>query len=436
VEQNPFAEELRRRGRKTSQELAQEPSVEFGRGALGTFGELAVTNFVNEFVLGLPSASGDMIAAAGSGLSMLKPGDQTFSEEYAKQQNQFPANALRAIPSPTVQEISAAGQSLGALVPGGESFSDSFDQSLAEINANHAQMRADHPIASFAADIVPDAAGLLLFRRPFAKKINDAETAFMNPQILSRRQQIQQSLGNTVAKPIKEEETLWAIQKAFQSNTVRSLARGAGRSLETGLEAVALDILKGDDPLETAGMAAGGQLLGSAILGGPAKPLLTGSLGARSTKLVVAGAVTAGLMQMLSSATPGGNNFSLPNIEAGFAKTTLTMGLGALMAMVGGGRGRGGEFAKNAPRLMDAIATIPRGATLSLLEEYQNRSDGEQQRAQTILLGMANDHMHFGENFTRRLERSVRTGSTMREIDRMMENEDFRSRVAALEPAQ
>ena len=73
------------------------------------------------------------------------------------------------------------------------------------------------------------------------------------------------------------------------------------------MEAAVLDILKGDDPLETAGYAAGIQLGGSATLTA-AKGLLTGGPLKAGAKLALTAVSFGAILQLAKATVPGGED--------------------------------------------------------------------------------------------------------------------------------
>ena len=130
------------------------------------------------------------------------------------------------------------------------------------------------------------------------------------------------------------------------------MMRGAGRAAETGAEAAILSVLNDGDPLETAAWAAGGQAVGSAMLGSiktvGKHPILASAFG------------MAALFQMAKETAPGGRDSFIDSVESGFEKVWWGILAGATATVAGAGRLRGGEIAKNWPRFADAVATIPR----------------------------------------------------------------------------
>lgn len=375
----PSAAELRARmsgtGRQVNPSLGGTP-----------FGAEAVTGFANN-VLAAPQAAGNLLAAAGTvpaaiaGKVRGEPLD--FGGRFAEQQNQFPASALRAIPAPTVQGIAAALQSTPSLMPGGETPKDAYARNRAAIDAQEAQRREEHPVASMAGGVAGDVATLLTGRMPIANLVRKAEEKLMlkAPDMF---------FGGKSA-PI-EPGIRRTIDRALKAPAVRRLARGAGRSVETGLEAAILETVKGDnpDPLQTAALAAGGQAVGSAFLEGGRGIFGGGVLKGGANVALTAGAI-AGFWQLVKSATPGGRDRILESIEHGFDSVAFSLMLGAVATVAGAPRYRDGKLAEELPRIVDGLAAVPRGVTLSLLTDFANADVSDQERFERVVTSLARD---------------------------------------------
>lgn len=365
--------------------------------------EMAARGIINN-VLAVPSASGDLLAAASAGIQQVSPINQfqrlinqyrgvenpTFRERFAEERESFPASALRAIPRPTTTDITAAAKSIPSLLPGGETPSEAFGRNREALDEEEFEMRSAHPVAAATGDVTADIASLFLSRR--SAKVGN----------IMRRFETRMGAGEaaTASKSLVDD-----LSQSLQRPAFRALARGAGRAVETGVEAAVLDILKDPaaDPLETAAIAAGAQLVGSGALGS-AQGLLSGGPTRAGLKVAVAAASTMGLLQLLKSATPGGRDRILESMEGGYDKVALALGLGAASAAIGFTRyGRGNTALSEQTRnLLDGMATTHRGITLSLLTRWNDADPDERETIEKVLAEVAKDPYYAGKNAAER----------------------------------
>jgi hypothetical protein len=366
------------------------------------FAESGFNRFVNN-LLAVPSASGDLLAAGAAGVegvaAKLSGGPADFGRRYEEQQQKFPASALRAIPRPTMQDLEAAGATVrsGALLPGGETPSAAFGAAKAGIEAEDAALRAEHPIASAAGDITGDVASLVTGRAPVANLVRKAEQR-LAPKVadMSFGGATKAAVGGPLS-PARVAENIWTSPK------LRRVARGLGRSAETGIEAAVLEVMKGgeEDPLSAAALAAGGQA-GASVMLQMGQGLLSGGWKDAGVKVGAAAFSVWSLWQLAKSATPGGEDRILESIETGYDKIAASLVLGSLAAISGAPRFRDANLDRTLTQVVDAAATVPRGVTLSWLTNLVG-SDGEK-RAETerALQGLMNDPEYKGETESER----------------------------------
>ena len=387
------------------------------QSATGTFLDRAVSTFANN-VLGLPRGMGNLLAMGAAAVpSSDVPGG--FRQRLEVEKNRFPASALRAIPAPTVEGIGAGIRSLPALVPGGESFGQRFDESMSQITAEREASAAANPFSAVAGDVTGDVASIFAGRAPFASRINKAETALAGkaPSAL---------FGAS-------DNAKFVLDRTILSSPMRTLARGAGRSAEAGFEAAVLDVVKGDDPLETALFAAGGQAGGSLLLHA-GKGLVSGGVGQAGLKLGMAALAVGSTLQLLKSATPGGENSVIDSVETGYGKVTWTLALGALAGMAGAGRLRGGEWAERFPIMTDALATVPRASVISLMEDWRDAGEATKGQMEVVINQLMKDPEYFGPSATAKLAQAMERGELSSTISTLMENQEFSKRYNALHP--
>ena len=174
---------------------------------------------ITNLALATPQASGTALAFTAA-LPALTPGGETFKDQFETEKGKFPANLLRKIPAPTFEGIFG-------------------------ITEESERMREQFPKATGAGSVAADVITLLGGRLPFSKGINKLETklAGKRPDLFFGK-----------APKITDPGVKRLVKRVIDSKSVRLLARGAGRSLEAGFEAAALDLLKGDDILLAKGL--------------------------------------------------------------------------------------------------------------------------------------------------------------------------------------
>lgn len=362
--------------------------------------ELAARGALNS-ALALPSASGDLLAAAAAGVRTLNPleGPSTFSERYADEQQKFPANMLRAIPRPTVGGITAAVKSVPALIPGGETPGQAYDRNLFEFEQEEGDMRRAHPTAAMVGDIAGDVGAIAAFRRGTGagNAIRRLETRLTGKAAIEAAD----SLADDVSKAL--------------APMSQRIARGGLRSLEAGVEAAVLDVVKDPnaDPLDTAAIAAGSQLVGSGVLSG-AQGLVSGGLGKAGVNITVAAMTTWGFLQVLKSSTPGGQDRILESMESGYDKVALLLGAGAGAAAIGATRyGRGNTaLTEQTRKFLDGVATTHRGTLLSLLTDYTDGDDEDRAAIERTLTALSKDPTYRGQTRAeQQIVNRIRSGS-------------------------
>ncbi len=367
------------------------------------------TPFIDEvgrtFLNELTKLPGTLTAGGGAaiegGAAKLFGGDFDFSRRFEENKEKFPANLLLNIP--TTQEAQAGFSAFrrefgqrpvdqsGVENPVplfSERIGPAFEEELARINQEEARIAEKFPFKTKAGKIGGDVLTLLTGRLPLAKGINAAETAL-----------VAKKFTNSLTKP----GTRKLVEDLLDSKAVRSLKRGAGRAVETGAEASVLSLLNDGDPLETAAYAAGGQIVGSGIL--------TGIKGVGKHPILAAAFGMAALIQMTKETIPGGGDNFIDSLEQGFEKVWWGLTLGAVSGIAGAGRLRGGDLAKNLPKFTDALATIPRATSISLLQDYLNATPDEQQTIDATLQQLQQDPGFFGAEITNKLLKAMQDGN-------------------------
>ncbi len=121
-----------------------------------------------------------------------------------------------------------------------------------------------------------------------------------------------------------------------------------------------------------------------------------GGIGPTATRFSIAALSTAGLWQMIKTASPGGRDRILESIETGYDKVTWALILGSLGAFVGG-RGRDSRLAEDIPNLVEAFTTIPRAGALQWLSRMVDAPEEEQAEFEQLLDRLQTDPEYEGE---------------------------------------
>lgn len=385
--------ERRRRNGASVQPVKAEAPARPARSASSVFGSSMIESVLNG-AMALPSAAGDLLAGATSVTESLAAPfvgeEMAFKRRFQEQQNMLPASLIRAIPRPTVQGYVATMQSLPALMPGGKSFGDAYAINRDQLDVEEAQDRAAHPVASIAGDISGDMAALAMGKAPFGRAIGQAEKRLL-PKVADI------SFG-AASKVVVQPGIRRTLERALNAETPRRLARGAGRSAEAGLEAAVLEVMndKDADPIEAASLAAGGQAMGSLALEG-GSGLLSGGLLKSGGKIALTAAAMGAIWQVVKSASPGGRDRVLESIESGFNKVAYSVMLGGVATMAGAPRYRDTKLAEEIPALVEGLAAVPRGLTLSLITRYAKADPAEQARFEGVLGNLARDPEYKGQ---------------------------------------
>jgi len=400
---------------------AAPPEAEQSRTKTGAFLDIGGRGLAN-LTLGIPAAIGDVLggglagtaAALKGGTAVLESGDIKdfdFNIRANEEIGKFPASLLDSIPKFTVEGAAAGIRSLPELIPGGETFSQRKEIELADFLKERDEIREEFPGIAFAGDVAGDVAGIFRGRASFSKAIKAAEKTLAG---------LTTKLTGTGLLPLAE--------AYLKGPAAKVLAKGAGRTLEVGLEATALDIVKGDDPFETAGYLMGAQVVESGILQtfkvAKANPLWTGAL------------AVAGTWQIVKGLTPGGDNSIIESIESGFDKVTFGLAIGALATMAGGGRRRGfkGKLETKVPQFADQLGSTPRLAVIAVVDQLFHAPPEERDDIETVINKLVDDPIFFGKEITLRLQNAMEGGRFAEELRELQKDRKFRQKLFSLQP--
>lgn len=351
---------------------------------------------------------------------VLNPQTQFGPQEFTTRSG-APVRAVPTVPLPSGEQIVGGAEAglggLGSLLRGkSPQFGERFQQSL----ERGERAEREQPMATAGGDVAGDILTLSTGRAPFAKPIGQTERSLMATRTAEEL---------LAMPPTAKREIL----RVLNSSKFRKLVRGAGRAGETGIEGAVLAIANDGDPMTTAGLAAGGQAAGSAMLtiSKEAFDQVPGGIG---FKLVGGSMIAGGMFALLNSAVPGGEDNLLDDFRTGFDKTVLTLVLGGAAAAAGTGRIRGQGFAESFPKLTDAITNIGRGTFLSLAEEYSKAEPTERQEMEAVIRKVGEDPTFFDQKTRNRIQRvfTEKKGSLKKTIDSLKKDPDFKLRLDSL----
>jgi len=423
--ENPFT--------KLKEERESDP------GAAAAFG-LQTGRGLTDALLSVPAGIGQVVAqgvagteaALEGGASLLTGGEFDFNRRANRNLNDDILGTLNNLPRPTTNEVGAGIRSIPGLF-GSQLITERFDDELALLEGDEAKLREQHPTATAAGDVGGDVASLFVGRQAVGmeEKMRRAENLIMNP-----RPDIYFSAARQVEK-IKP-GLMGVVEDAVKNNNAwRKLLKGAGRSAETGVEAVALDVLHGDNPSETAAWAAASQAGGSMTLAAR-QGLLAGSKGHVMTKLGIAGLVGTGAWQYFQQAVPGGTNSPFASVQKGFGEVLLMVAAGTLAGFAGGGRLRGSTDPKSlqlrSPKVAEAITSVPRGIVLSLIESLNDADPAELKQAEAALQIISTEPESLNKKAADALSLALDKGRFSDAVDDLMHDEEFAKLIFAITP--
>lgn len=338
---------------------------------------------------------------------------------------------------PTGREMASGVESAGmfgrSLLPGGGEFEglpQAFEQRMDFRN----QMEQDRPGATQVGQFLGDVGTLATGRAPFVRGPGGVFDAKIASGLENAAKAVNPSNLSTGGRA--------AMQQVIKSDAFKTFSRAGGRAAETGIEGAMLAVMQDGDPIATAGLAAGGQLAASGALGMAAGAVgIPGELVARRADdyvpkslkgkafAAVAGAtVMGGLILLAKQATPGGDDYTLPSNEAGFAKYAASFLLGATAGLAGK-RTKAGGILETLPRMGDTILTIPRTGMIKLAQAAAE--DPEMERA---VVSITANPTGFTRNELERFRETMDQDDPAAALRDLMNDEDFRQKLSAPDP--
>lgn len=311
---------------------------------------------------------------------------------------------------PTARElISGVEAGAGGLLGTGERGFGEFGPRFDEAIAAREQVQKSTPFGQAVGEVGADVLTVLTGRAPLLSKVKRTQTG----------------TTDLLAPALKE-----GFDKMLREGASKSVSKIIGRVTEGGLEAGALALLKGEDNPERQAVLAGTSqaagMLGlrlSEVVG--FKDLLRGKIIQGGSKLGASAFAVGAVIQFLKTVVPGGRDFILESIEAGFDKIPLALTLGALSALTGAGRLKGGQLpivkGEIPTLLMDALTTIPRAATIKLIRQANDDPDV----ARTVDLLLTSPES-FKPKTLLVLKNAFENGNLQTEVNRLSnEDEEF-----------
>lgn len=295
-----------------------------------------------------------------------------------------------------------------------------------------------NPWSYFSGQIGGDVLSLTTMRAPMARgRATQEHTAQRVISGLQPAQRGQQTAGQLarrgLGEPIDDPSLAMSVTDGLKSLTNskgwRALTNRAGRSVETGAEAAVISVLNGEaDPSDSFAYAAGLQGGSSLVLGGAAGLFSSGTIKGKALNLGVAALAAGSMWQIGSELTAGGNNFILESMESGFSKVAMFLAAGLTAGALGMGRVNPSRITPHTARIADAISSLPRAATISLMTEMQ-----DDPAVLSVVQKLSKSPDYFGPALSNRLGRAFENGNFRNEMESLMSNEDFRKKFEAIQ---
>jgi hypothetical protein len=162
---------------------------------------------------------------------------------------------------------------------------------------------------------------------------------------------------------------------------------------------------------------------------------MSGNIAGAAAKIGVSAWAAGSLLQMLKSATPGGENSVIQSFESGYDKVMFAMGLGMVSGALGAGRFRGSEWADRFPKIMETIPAIPRAGMISLLEGWVDSDPERQAQTEFVLQKMMESPDYFGEEIATELNSAFEEGRFQESVEKLfLDNSGLREEMFKQQP--
>lgn len=341
-------------------------------------------------------------AVAKAGLGAVNVGRGLLGMDMVKKGN------LLGLPSG--RQVLSAGDSLLGRLTGA-------NPSMEAAMANRNQIEQDRPGAVTAGNFLGDAATIAAGRAPMVR----GPGGILDEPVEAAVNRLAAMAGNTP----KTTGVRRMAEDVLNNDTFREFARATGRSLETGIEGALLSVVQGQDPIETAAVAAGGQLAASFSLGAVKESAETlGKLAPNtiSGKLLgLAAAATAATvaLQLAKSASIGGDDSIIASEESSFNKLAFSLVLGAT-AGIAGKRTKADGLLNRFPELADSILTLPRTGLIKFAQQLSQDTDADVER---LVSTMQSQPQAFNEKQANKFRAALESEDPLSAVRAMLEED-------------
>lgn len=473
-----------------------KPSTERAGGREDAFGRGAATTFVDG-ILNIPGGAGTLLAHAGAAasqvpgfISQVLPGDnydvvKGYKQAVLREHAQFPARALTAVQKrmPDSDQVFAglrtANEPRGAAPWDFKGIAKEFQMNLADIRAERAKLRDEHPVSSTLGDVAGLGATVATGRAPFvlsgrgrlidqvlrnadeaalaAGKIRPAAQAVGTTQTTARA--LPAATGSATAKGSGFGFDIGQIERASQSfrrrapqmaddlangslratdparlktlsmiyddivdSPVARFAKGAAaRTGRTALEGAAIAALDDSDPLAMAVFAGGTQALANTAF------MLSTPIGGKYKNWVTG--VAAGSILFYLLAKGAGEDQSLSESWGTAIDKTLMLYVAGIMGGAAGFNRLPAKYRASAPLLADAINTLPRAGILYAMSDLAAADEATQPQLEKTIEALKDRPYDFAPEHLEALGLAIKAGKATlfaRTVDDLMSEPEFR----------
>jgi hypothetical protein len=93
-----------------------------------------------------------------------------------------------------------------------------------------------------------------------------------------------------------------------------------------------------------------------------------------------------------------------------------------------------GKRAEDIPKIIDALAAIPRLSMISLLEDFVDAAPAEQQNIELVINKLTEDPLFFGKDITPRLQTAMENNRFAEELRTLQNNKKYRQKLFSIAP--
>ena len=372
-----------------------------------------------DMAMGIPKVVGRGLLGQLNSMANMQSGTDlpTFAPQVPESFNKLPATSnplsllgLGGLPSGRESMAGLEG-GIGAVVNGG-----SIDNGIKDANSRREFIAESNPVTNQLGRVTAEAGSLALGRAPLVKGsggvFDDAVSKGINV--------FKGALGKKAGKGTVANDIL-------TSGFFKDSMRGFGRAAETGIEGATLALLQNGDVKETAAVSAGLQLFGSAggtiadeAMHGTFRALTQRKPSGFNEKMVsiaMSAAVAGALVNLLDVPLPGDDSVASGE-ETGFRKVVAGVLLGATVSATGAGRSSADGMLSSLPKVADSLYALPRGAWLSLIEDYTSSAS-----VKRMVESLQTSPDAFSEGQINEIFKGIRSGNVAGAVDGLMETD-------------